>query len=99
MNEKCTTPKEDFITFLERKSKYKVGYIGVVMNLPNKKKPELIVNFCDEITEKIDYFKDKYNDELGLKTNPMVSILNYGWTVDFENLESLVEQYKNGGIN
>lgn len=91
------TTKQKFIKFLEEKAKYESGFIGIVVCFPNQEKPELIVNFGEEIITKLAYFMVTYDEDLVHKMNREIRILKYGWYADFEDLEKLIEDYKKEG--
>lgn len=83
---------EKFINFLQ-KYQDEGGFIGVIVNLPNQDKPELIVNVPESLVTKIPYYQNAYNPDLSLKTNPNVKIVSYSWVLDFEMLGESYQRY------
>ncbi len=69
------------------------GFIGVIVNLPNQDKPELIVNVPESLVTKIPYYNIAYNPDLTLKTNIEVKIIGYCWVSDFETLQENYERF------
>lgn len=82
-----------FLNYYGSEERYAMGYIGVVVKLPNQDRPELIVNLPESMPTKVNYYLNAYNPDLTLKTNPQVQILGYGWHLEFEDLEDLLSAH------
>lgn len=90
------TKLERFLNFLYEHAtddRYKVGYVGIIIKLPNQDKPELIVNLPESLLNKMEYYKYAYNPDLTLIANPKVRILGYFYVCEFEDLENYYKQY------
>ena len=51
-------------------------YIGVSIKMPNFNKPEIIINTYSNFKSKLSYYEKAYNNDLTLKSNPNIKILN-----------------------
>jgi hypothetical protein len=90
------TKLERFLDFLYERAtddRFKVGYVGVIIKLPNQDKPELIINLPESLLNKMNYYKHAYNPDLTLISNPEVRILGYCYALEFDDLENCYKQY------
>lgn len=84
------TAKNNFVNFLTS-FKDEQGFIGVKMSVPYSDSPELIINLASELYNKVDYFREAYDDDLILKNNNKVSVISYLYSENFEELENLMK--------
>ena len=66
--------KEQFIKSFDD-SLHIVEYIIVVVKLPNEAKEVIVNSAC--LRSKMEYYKSAYDDDLKLKTNPEISIVDW----------------------
>lgn len=66
-------------------------YIGILIMMPGFEKPELIINHYSNFKSKLAYYKKAYNENLELKANNEIKIIDADW-------EFGIEGFKNGLI-
>jgi len=72
-----------FYKAIDREKKY----IGVKIKLPNLNDTETIINPQNNFEEKLKYYKDNYDDDLKLKHNPEVEILDFYHSDSYQEIE------------
>ena len=50
----------------------------VMVELPGQPKPEIILNYPDSLYNKLSYYREAYNDDGTLKSNPEIKIIGMG---------------------
>lgn len=51
--------------------------------------PELIINYPENFAAKLGYYEKAYNEDLTLKANPTIKIVNYGFMTKSDLFEIL----------
>lgn len=51
--------------------------IGVLIEMPGFEEPELIINPCKNLKQKLRYYKDTYDENLNHKKAPGIKIVGY----------------------
>lgn len=69
---------------LEEESKY----IGILIQLPDCRRPEVIINPAINFEKKWEYYDGAYNNELELRFNPKVKIVGFTHADSFAEIES-----------
>lgn len=52
--------------------------------------PELILNPVQNIEGKLDYYQRTYDENLKMKANPMIKIVDYGYVTELKQLKYVV---------
>ncbi|CEQ04093.1 Uncharacterised protein [[Clostridium] sordellii] len=81
--------KQELIKIFKDAIDTKQEYIGVAIEMPNGA-IEIIINLNNNFKDKIDYYKDKYDDELRMKNCPSIKIVNAYASNRFETLEDML---------
>lgn len=61
-------------------------YIGVAISV-NGDNPEIIINGRENFENKLNYYKNAYNEELALKNVPTIKIVGFTYANTFEDIE------------
>ena len=80
------TRMDMFMLSFDRALKYDLEYIAIFVKIKGNDKPEIIINHKDNFKSKRDYYKKAYNENLELKANTDIEIVNYLFA---ENLSEL----------
>ncbi|GAA0861724.1 hypothetical protein [Paraclostridium tenue] len=81
--------KQELIKIFKDAIDTKQEYIGVAIEMPNGA-IEIIINLNNNFKDKINYYKDKYDDELRMKNCPNIKIVNAYASNRFETLEDML---------
>lgn len=68
------------------------NYVAVAVSVPNCKEPEVIINHKSNCDAKLAYYKSAYDDDLHLKTNPDIRIVNFTLGDTFAHIEAGLNQ-------
>lgn len=71
---------------LEEESKY----IGILVQVPDLKRPELIINPAINFEKKLAYYKEAYDEDLVMKRNPDVKIIGFTHADSFDEIQALL---------
>lgn len=68
--------KNKLIEMFELAKKNNAQYVGVRIKVPNMKKAETILNPKENFDKKLEYYLNAYDDNLKLKANPDIIIVD-----------------------
>ena len=68
------------------------NYVAVAVSVPNCNEPEVIINHKSNLAAKLAYYKSAYDDDLRLKTNPDIRIVNFTLGDTFAHIEAGLSQ-------
>lgn len=68
--------KESLIQLFQEAKEKEHHFIAVKIEMPGFPKPEVIVNSSENFEEKLNYYKNAYNDNLELKTFNKIRIVD-----------------------
>lgn len=68
--------KEELVNVIESAIKNKSQYIAVAVELMGSKDVEIIINTYPNFEYKLSYYKAAYDDDLALKNNKLIRIVN-----------------------
>lgn len=71
----------------EKAIKTDSNYIGVMIQLPHAKEPEIIINPSINFKEKLDYYNENYNENLEHIHDNRVKIVGLTFGDDFDEIE------------
>ena len=84
--------KQTLIQCFEEAKKTGAAYVGVMVKRRDSTGPEFIINPAVNYDDKLAYYTVAYNDDLTLKTAPMISIIGFGYSNSFGDL-GLLSKY------
>ena len=79
---------KDLEIMYEKAKMLQVSYIGIVVKTLNGR-CELIVNTLENFEDKMEYYKSAYNEDLTLKSNRNIRIVDFEYSILFGTLEKL----------
>jgi len=62
-------------------------YVGVLIEMQNFEKPEIIINQTENFKAKFEYYKKSYNEDLTLKAFNGIKIIGFTYGDAFEDIE------------
>lgn len=68
--------------------KFNKKYVGVLIEMPNSPKPEIIINEYENFDSKLDYYKNAYNEDLTLKSFNKIKIIGFSYGDSFQDMEN-----------
>lgn len=87
---------EDLKSCFQEATLMNAKYIGVKIDMYNCPNPEIIINPCENFTNKIKYYIEAYNDDLTLKAFNKIKIVNFTYANTFEEIETMLgDNYDN----
>ena len=66
----------------------KAKYIAIAVLIEGAKDPEIIINLTSNFKSKMDYYKKAYNEDLCLKANQTIKIVDFTYSNSLSIIES-----------
>lgn len=80
--------KESLIKEIDFYKSYKYGaFMAVSVQIGDAKNTEVIINFKENFDAKKEYYENAYDEDLKLKANPSIQIVDWAFGKDFEEIQ------------
>lgn len=84
------TQMQKLINCFKAAQEQNIRYIAVKVSMKNFDQPEVIINSKDNFDKKLAYYQMAYNEDLTLKANPDIKIIDFVYGDSFADIEKVL---------